>query len=231
MGDCSKKECSTTKDCKLNGSPHGLKMTNQNMRVVLVACAAAVTVICAWYILSSDPDNRNIADVTRPPHGFEIPSELADSHTDIFLEDSSDEEPITDHGLSQDSMDEKKESGESTEREKKLNALLREKDMLISELTRQLEESRSAAKQEVVNPEPQPPTRPESVGVPVTEPQPEVESGNPREHTVRKGETLSEISRTYYGASNRWQKIYEANQEKLSDKNRLRVGTVLVIPD
>lgn len=53
----------------------------------------------------------------------------------------------------------------------------------------------------------------------------------PRLHKVEKGETLSSISRHYYGTPNRWQEIYEANRDKMVNKNRIRPGSILVIPD
>ena len=49
-------------------------------------------------------------------------------------------------------------------------------------------------------------------------------------HIVRKGETLSEISRKYYGSANKWQKILDANRNVISDANKLRPGTKLIIP-
>ena len=49
-------------------------------------------------------------------------------------------------------------------------------------------------------------------------------------HTVLKGETLSDISRIYYGSSNKWQKILNANRDKIKDFNKLRTGTRLTIP-
>ena len=50
-------------------------------------------------------------------------------------------------------------------------------------------------------------------------------------HIVRKGETLSEISRKYYGSANKWQKILDANRNVISNANKLRPGTKLIIPE
>ena len=50
-------------------------------------------------------------------------------------------------------------------------------------------------------------------------------------HTVVAGETLSDISRKYYGSANKWQKIFDANRFRLKDSNRLREGTKLFIPE
>jgi nucleoid-associated protein YgaU len=52
----------------------------------------------------------------------------------------------------------------------------------------------------------------------------------PRIHTVSEGDTLTRISVRYYGTSNRWQDIYEANREVLKGENALRPGQRLRIP-
>jgi len=50
-------------------------------------------------------------------------------------------------------------------------------------------------------------------------------------HIVASGENLNNISMKYYNTPHRWADIYEANQDVISDVNRLQVGTPLVIPD
>jgi len=50
-------------------------------------------------------------------------------------------------------------------------------------------------------------------------------------HFVRKGQTLSAISRKYYGSANKWKKILDANRNVISDANKLRPGTKLIIPE
>ncbi len=50
-------------------------------------------------------------------------------------------------------------------------------------------------------------------------------------HIVRKGETLSEISRKYYDSANKWQKILDANRDKIEDVSKLKPGTKLIIPE
>lgn len=52
-----------------------------------------------------------------------------------------------------------------------------------------------------------------------------------RFHIVRKSETLSAISKQYYGSANKWPKIRDANKEKIKDANRITPGTKLTIPD
>ena len=52
-----------------------------------------------------------------------------------------------------------------------------------------------------------------------------------RFHIVTQGQNLSGISEIYYGDPGRWQKILNANKEKLPNPNNLRPGTKLIIPD
>jgi nucleoid-associated protein YgaU len=54
--------------------------------------------------------------------------------------------------------------------------------------------------------------------------------GEARYHVVGKGDTLTSISRHYYGTSQRWHEVYDANKAVITDHNRLKVGLVLVIP-
>ena len=50
-----------------------------------------------------------------------------------------------------------------------------------------------------------------------------------RFHVVQSGETLSAIAEQYYGSSNAWRKILEANKA-LKDANKIAPGTKLIIP-
>jgi len=52
-----------------------------------------------------------------------------------------------------------------------------------------------------------------------------------RFHIVRQGDTLSAISQKYYGSTNKWRKILHANRSQISDANKLKPGTKLIIPD
>ncbi|MBV5335581.1 LysM peptidoglycan-binding domain-containing protein, partial [bacterium] len=52
----------------------------------------------------------------------------------------------------------------------------------------------------------------------------------PRLHTVVEGDTLSKIARQYYGDSQRWPVILEANRTLLKDDRSLRFGLKLIIP-
>ena len=49
-------------------------------------------------------------------------------------------------------------------------------------------------------------------------------------YIVQPGDTLSKISRMHYGNNSGVDLIYEANRDKINDKNVLKPGTVLTIP-
>ncbi|MBV9936984.1 MAG: LysM peptidoglycan-binding domain-containing protein, partial [Acidobacteriaceae bacterium] len=44
------------------------------------------------------------------------------------------------------------------------------------------------------------------------------------------GDTLSKIAKEFYGNANDYNKIFEANQDKLTSPDRIQVGQELVIP-
>jgi nucleoid-associated protein YgaU len=52
-----------------------------------------------------------------------------------------------------------------------------------------------------------------------------------RTYTVKPGDSLSKISREFYGDVNQYEKIFEANRDKLSDPDKIRAGQELVIPE
>ncbi len=52
----------------------------------------------------------------------------------------------------------------------------------------------------------------------------------PRTHVVQEGDSLTRISSRYYGTTQRWQEIYDANREVLKGENALRPGQRLKIP-
>ncbi len=52
-----------------------------------------------------------------------------------------------------------------------------------------------------------------------------------RFHIVRKNQTLSAISRQYYGTANKWKKIFDANRDVIKDPNKINTGIKLIIPD
>ena len=49
-------------------------------------------------------------------------------------------------------------------------------------------------------------------------------------YTVKGGDTLSKISRQFYGDANEYMRIFYANRDKLHDPNKIQVGQELVIP-
>ena len=55
-------------------------------------------------------------------------------------------------------------------------------------------------------------------------------SVGPRIHVVASGETLTGISKDYYGTTDGKQTILNANKDTISDADTLRAGTRLVIP-
>ncbi len=54
---------------------------------------------------------------------------------------------------------------------------------------------------------------------------------NQRHYTVKAGDTLSKISREFYGDANQYTKIFNANRSILRDANAISPGQELVIPD
>lgn len=50
-------------------------------------------------------------------------------------------------------------------------------------------------------------------------------------HTVVSGDTLSKISKTYYGDAMKYNTIFEANKPMLTDVNKIYPGQVLRIPE
>ena len=49
-------------------------------------------------------------------------------------------------------------------------------------------------------------------------------------YTVAAGDTLSKISKHFYGNANAYMKIFEANKDQLKDPNLIKVGQILKIP-
>ncbi len=50
-------------------------------------------------------------------------------------------------------------------------------------------------------------------------------------HTVKSGESLSKISKQYYGDANKYNNIFEANRDKLKSADVIHPGDELVIPN
>jgi LysM repeat protein len=51
-----------------------------------------------------------------------------------------------------------------------------------------------------------------------------------RTYKVQPGDTLSKISKQFYGNANEYNKIFEANRDKLQNPDKIQVGQELVIP-
>ena len=49
-------------------------------------------------------------------------------------------------------------------------------------------------------------------------------------YTVKSGDTLSKISKQFYGDSNEYMRIFYANREALKDPDKIQVGQQLTIP-
>ncbi|WP_161491689.1 LysM peptidoglycan-binding domain-containing protein [Sedimentisphaera salicampi] len=50
-------------------------------------------------------------------------------------------------------------------------------------------------------------------------------------HIVKKGETLSSISKKYFGKSSKWNEILKANQDQINSAAELKPGMNLRIPE
>jgi nucleoid-associated protein YgaU len=51
-----------------------------------------------------------------------------------------------------------------------------------------------------------------------------------RTYTVQPGDSLSKISKQFYGDANMYLKIFEANKDKLTDPDKIKAGMDLLIP-
>ena len=50
-------------------------------------------------------------------------------------------------------------------------------------------------------------------------------------YTVQSGDTLTKIAKHYYGDASKFNRIFEANRNILSDADKIQVGQVLTIPE
>ena len=50
-------------------------------------------------------------------------------------------------------------------------------------------------------------------------------------YTVQKGDTLSKISKQFYGDANKYKKIFDANKDQLKDPDKIQPGQVTPDPD
>ena len=54
--------------------------------------------------------------------------------------------------------------------------------------------------------------------------------GGGETYTIKSGDTLSRISKQFYGDANEYMRIFYANRDKLSDPDKIQVGQQLSIP-
>ena len=54
--------------------------------------------------------------------------------------------------------------------------------------------------------------------------------GGTETYTIKSGDTLSRISKQFYGDANEYMRIFYANRDKLSDPDEIQAGQQLVIP-
>jgi nucleoid-associated protein YgaU len=65
-----------------------------------------------------------------------------------------------------------------------------------------------------------------TTAIPLPEPAPELKT-----YTVEPGDSLWKIAQRAYGHGNQWQKIYEANKDRIKNPDKIDPGQTLVIPD
>jgi len=53
---------------------------------------------------------------------------------------------------------------------------------------------------------------------------------SPRTYTVQAGDSLSKISKQFYGDANKYMTIFNANKDKMSDPDKIKIGAELIIP-
>jgi nucleoid-associated protein YgaU len=54
--------------------------------------------------------------------------------------------------------------------------------------------------------------------------------GGGETYTIKSGDTLSRISKQFYGDANEYMRIFYANRDRLKDPDKIQVGQQLVIP-
>jgi nucleoid-associated protein YgaU len=55
-------------------------------------------------------------------------------------------------------------------------------------------------------------------------------AGAEQTYSVKSGDTLSKISKQFYGDANKYMKIFEANRDQLTDPDKIKPGQTLKIP-
>jgi nucleoid-associated protein YgaU len=62
------------------------------------------------------------------------------------------------------------------------------------------------------------------------EPARQEQTSSIRLYTVKSGDTLSKISKQFYGSPSDYMKIFDANRDQITDPDKIRVGQELKIP-
>ena len=52
----------------------------------------------------------------------------------------------------------------------------------------------------------------------------------PRMYTIHKGDTLFALARRFYSDERKWRDIWNANRDKIPNKDLLLIGTEIVLP-
>ena len=55
-------------------------------------------------------------------------------------------------------------------------------------------------------------------------------TNNPSTYIIKSGDSLSKIAKKFYGRANDWQKIFEANKDKIKDPDLIYPGQQINIP-
>ena len=71
--------------------------------------------------------------------------------------------------------------------------------------------------------------QPSQTAQPTNSPRPAAGTSQ-REYVIKSGDSLSKIAKQFYGNANDWQKIYQANKDKIKDPNMIHPGQKIIIP-
>lgn len=75
--------------------------------------------------------------------------------------------------------------------------------------------------------------QPQPKPAPSVAPQATTQSGSAAKYemyTVKEGDWLSKIAGAYYGDVHKWDRIFQANRDQISDPDKIRPGQILKIP-
>lgn len=104
-----------------------------------------------------------------------------------------------------------------------------EVDQAVAEMEQSINQTRQRIKTYKTPPPPAAPRAP-SRAIDVRAPIPKQEVTGYTEYTIEKNDTLQKISKKFYDTYRKWPKIYEANKNVIKDPNKVKPGTVILIP-